>query len=260
MTLALALLTSFPATAHEYWISADDYTVAPGETVSARLKVGQMMEGTEVPWLSRQIKTFQYYAPDKPQDAVGREGDRPALVYEATEPGLHIIAQETLPLELTFDTLEEFREYLEYEGLERFVAVHLDRGLPEADFTEVYSRSAKALVQVGPVQPQHQDRQLGLAFELTALKNPYAGQPALPVALTWQGSPEANTQISVFRELDGEVERTLISTGPDGRAEIPLHKDGGRYLLNAVHLEPVAGDGPVWESNWASLTFELPVR
>lgn len=260
VTLALALLASLPAIAHEYWISADDFTVAPGETVSARLNVGEMMEGTEIPWLSRQIRSFQYYAPDKPQDAVGREGDRPALVYEADEPGLHIIAQETLPLEVSFASLEEFGEYLAYEGLERFVNIHLDRGLPEAGFTEAYTRSAKALVQVGSVQPQDRDRRLGLAFELTALDNPYAGQTVLSVELVWQGTPEADTQISVFRELEGEVERTLVSTGPDGRAEIPLHEAGGRYLLNAVHIEPAVGDGPVWESSWASLTFEAPAR
>ncbi len=259
-SLVLALLIALPAAAHEYWIAADDFTVSPGETVSARLMVGQMMEGVEVPRLSRQIKSFKYFAPDVAQEAEGREGDRPALVYEAEKPGLHIIAQETLPLELTFDTLEEFREYLDYEGLGRFVDVHLDRGLPEAGFTEAYARSAKALVQVGPVDPDDRDRQLGLAFELTALENPYAGRPVLPVELTWQGSPEAGTQISVFRELDGKVERTLISTGPDGRAQIPLHEAGGRYLLNAVHLEPASGDGPVWESTWASLTFEAPVR
>lgn len=259
-SMVCALLSAVPATAHEYWISADDYAVSPGETVAARLMVGQMMEGTEVPWLSRQIKSFRYFAPDDPQDAAGREGDRPALVYEAEKPGLHIIAQETRPLEVVFDTLEEFSEYLAYEGLERFVFIHRERGLPEAGFAEAYTRSAKALVQVGPVQPQDRDRRLGLEFELIALANPYAGEPVLPVELAWQGTPEAGTQISVFRETDGEVERTLVSTGPDGRARIPLHEAGGRYLLNAVHLEPVSGDGPVWESSWASLTFEAPAR
>jgi len=255
-----ALLFCVPAAAHEYWISAEDFTVSPGETVVARLMVGQMMAGNELPRLSRQIRTFRYYAPDGPQEAVGRQGDRPAFAYEAAKPGLHIIAQETLPLEVTYDTMEEFSEYLTYEGLGRFVSVHLERGLPEAGFSEAYSRFAKALVQVGPVQATHLDRQVGLAFELTAMQNPYAGLSVLPVELMWQGAAAADTQIAVFRALEGEVERTLVTTGPDGRAEIPLHEAGGRYLLNAVHLEPAKGDGPVWESSWASLTFEVPAR
>ncbi|MFN7089075.1 MAG: DUF4198 domain-containing protein [Allorhizobium sp.] len=259
-SMASVLLFVLPATAHEFWIAADDYSVSQGEKISARLRVGQMMEGIELPWLSRQIRSFQYYAPDKPRDVVGREGDRPALVYEAKEPGLHIIAHETLPLEVTFDTMEEFSEYLEYEGLGQIVAAHHDRGLPQSGITEAYTRFAKTLVQVGSVQPDDQDRMLGLMFELTVLANPYAGDPVLPVVLTWQGSPEAEAQIAVFRELNGAVERTLITTGANGRAEIPLHKAGGRYLLNAVHIEPVSGDGPVWESSWASLTFEAPAR
>lgn len=258
--VAWAMLASLPASAHEYWIDVDDFTVSPGEAISARLKVGQMMEGLELPRLSRQIKSFQYFAPVVAQDAEGREGDRPALIYEAKATGLHIIAQETLPLEVTFDTFEEFEEYLYYEGLERFAAAHLERNLPTAGFTEAYARFAKALVQVGPVGGQQQDRQLGLAFEITALRNPYAGLLRLPVQLTWMGLPEKNTQISVFRQKGGEVERTLINTDTDGKAVIPLHQDGGRYLLNAVHLEPAFGGNPVWQSSWASLTFEAPTR
>lgn len=255
--LALALLSAQSLEAHEYWISLDDYTVEPGDLVSARLMVGQMMEGNELPRLSRQIKSFEYYAPGGPEQATGREGDRPAFSYKAAQPGLHIIAQETLPLDLTFDTFEEFRAYLDYEGLQRFAAIHLEKGLPQGDISETYARYTKALVQVGSVKPNDKDRVLGYTYELVALANPYAAQDVLPVKLLWQGQPEANTQISIFRKQHDNVERTLISTDQTGRADIPLNQAGGEYLLNAVHLEEPSGNGPSWRSSWASMTFAL---
>lgn len=257
MGAALALLMQ-SAVAHEYWIAPESYRVEPGERIEARLLVGQMMEGTELPWLSTQVRSFVVSTPQGRLEVQGMEGDLPAASYVAEVPGLHVLAHETFPLEITFDTLEEFREYLDYEGLGAMIAEHRRRALPETAIVEAYVRSAKALVQVGPVRPDDSDRPLGLAFELVALANPYAGGDVLPVRLSWQGEPVAGAPISIFRMSD-EVERHLVRTDADGRAEIPI-ADGGEFLLNAVHLEPVDGEEHVWESTWASLTFGLARR
>ncbi len=257
MGAALALL-GLPAVAHEYWIAPESYRVAPGERVEARLLVGEMMEGTELPWLSHQIRSFEISTPEGDLEVQGMEGDLPALSYVPEVPGLHVIAHETFPLEVSFDTLAEFREYLAYEGLGAVVEAHLRRSLPKTDITEAYARSAKALVQVGPVGPDNADRPLGLAFELVALANPYAGGETLPVRLLWQGQPEAGTQISIFRKT-ADVDRSLVLTDADGRAEIPL-AGGGEFVLNAVHIEPVEGEEHVWASTWASLSFGLGRR
>lgn len=256
-SLAVALLAG-GASAHEYWIAPAAYRVEPGERVEARLLVGQMMEGAELPWLSHQIKSFRIMTANGEQPAEGMEGDVPALGYVADTPGLNIIAQQTHPLELTYDNIDEFRDYLDWEGLGEIVGEHRRRGLPEADFSEAYSRFAKALVQVGPVEADDLDRPVGFDYELVALENPYAGAGTLPVLLTWQGTPEAGTQIAIFRRGEGgPVERTLVTTDAEGRATIPIGA-GGEFLLNAVHLEPVDGKDVVWDSSWASLTFGLP--
>lgn len=250
----LLLLAAGPAASHEYWIAPADFTPAPGETVEARLLVGQMMTGTELPWLSHQIASADVVAGNAVAAVNGLEGDLPAISFTAGEPGLHVIAHTTQPLTVRFDTMAEFEEYLAYEGLSPVADRHRARGLPEDAIVESYVRAAKALLQVGPVRADDGDRPLGLPFELVALANPYAGGGSLPVSLLWQGEPEAGTQISVFRESGGEVERTLVRTGADGRAEIPL-EGGGMFLLNAVHVEPVEGEAHSWASTWASLTF-----
>lgn len=258
LAFAVALLTTGAPTAsgaHEYWIDPEHYVVDLGETVPARLLVGEMMKGTELPWLSHQTRSFTVAAPSESREESGMEGDLPALSFVPDEPGLHIIALETEPLLVEFETLAEFGEYLEYEGLAKTVQVHRSRALPDTAIKEAYARAAKSLVQVGPVRAGDVDRELGLPFEIVALGNPYAGQDTLPVRLTWQGGPAADVQISVFRE-DGGVERSLVHTDADGRADIPLLK--GRYLLNAVHIDPVDGEEHVWKSTWASLSFAVP--
>lgn len=259
LLLALAMaLGGQKAIAHEYWIAPISFQVAPGERVHARLLVGQMMQGTELPWLSHQIRSFEISTPERNIKAEGMEGDLPALSYVAEDPGLHIIAHETYPLEVTFDTLGEFEEYLDYEGLGAVIEAHLRRSLPKTDITEAYARSAKALVQVGPVRPEDADRPLGLALELVALANPYAGGDVLPVRLTWHGQPEGGAQISIFR-TSADVDRSLVLTDADGRVDIPL-AGGGEFLLNAVHIEPVEGEEHVWASTWASLSFGIGKR
>lgn len=240
--------------AHEYWIDPEHYVVEVGERVEARLLVGQMMRGTELPWLSHQARSFTVVAPAMSREESGMEGDLPALSFVPDEPGLHVIALETEPLLVDFATLSEFRDYLEYEGLGAVAAAHRARGLPETSISEAYARATKALVQVGPVRAGDVDRPLGLPLEIVALANPYAGQATLAVRLTWQGRPEANAQLSVFRE-EGDVERSIVITDANGRATIPLVK--GRYLLNAVHIEPVDGEEHVWKSTWASLSFAV---
>ncbi len=258
MAIALASGLS-PAQAHEFWIAPLDYTPRLESSVTAALKVGQMMEGTDYPYLSNRFQSFTITTRRGTRDARGMEGDSPALHYSADEPGLNIIAYHATPHQLSFDTLAEFAEYLEYEGLGEVVKTHRERDLPVTDISESYIRCAKALVQIGPVTELDQDRSTGMPFEIIAETNPYVdGLESLSVILTWQGKPVAGRQIAIFR-YDGKVTRTLAVTGADGKAVIPL-SGGGEFLLNAVNIEPVNEGDIAWKSHWASLTFGLGPR
>ncbi len=245
--------------AHDYWIAPEKFRVAPGERIEARLLVGEMMEGSELPWLSHQIRSFVIATPKGVSQVEGIEGDLPALSHAAEVPGLYVIAHETFPLEVTFDTLEDFRGYLDYEGLSAVIDEHRRRALPETAISETYVRSAKALVQVGSVTPEGSDHPLGLPYEFVALENPYSENGgALSVRLMWQGSPAAGVPVAIHRATD-KVERSFAITDTDGQVEIAI-AGGGEFLLTSVHLEPVNGKKHVWESTWASLTFNVVAR
>jgi len=248
-----------PAAAHEFWVAPEQYTVEPGERVVATLRNGQMMRGTELPYLSSWFHAFTVNTAGGTRDVEGFEGDMPALSYIAAKPGLNVIAYHSTVDRVTYDEGERFRKYLAYEGLDGIAEAHHARGLPEAGFTEEYTRFAKALVQVGPAAERDRDVPLGLRFELVAESNPYIqGTETVTVTLLRRGEPVAGRQIAVFRCAD-KVTRIRATTDTRGQAVIPI-AGGGVFLLNAVDIWPVEPDPAetdtvVWASDWASLTF-----
>ena len=255
----LVLLTSSPSIAHEFWISPERGAINPGERITADLKVGQRLRGESYPYLSDRFRSFTRTVGGETRDVAGLEGDIPALSLPAERPGLTVIAHQTVAFRVTYDDWAVFRRYLSDEGLDAFAERHRRRGLPDSGFAERYTRTAKALVQVGSVRPGDSDRLTGMPLELVAGANPYSvGLDRLPVRLLWQGAPLANRQITVFHDAGDAVEATrrTVITDEEGRASIPL-SGAGEYLLNAVHLQPVEDDPVVWSSHWATLSFKL---
>ena len=258
-SLAIAALPATPAPAHEFWIAPESGEINPGESSVADLTVGKMLKGEPYPYLSNRFRAFTATVGGETSKIAGNDGDIPAMVKIAERPGLHVIALHTVAFRLTYNDNDwsKFRDYLAYEGLDRFADLHRERGLPESGFAERYTRYAKALVQVGPVAASDADVRIGMPFELVAEANPYSSTvELLPVSLIWRGVPVANHQVSIFRNDGSTVTRTTAITDTAGRASIPL-PGGGEYLLDAVYLEPVY-DAPVaWESHWASMSFKL---
>jgi uncharacterized GH25 family protein len=255
---AWLICVSASAVAHEFWVAPKTFRVGLGAQVEASLRVGQMMRGTDYPYLSSGIESFRVTTPGGTQDAVGMEGDLPALSYTAEEPGLHVIAYHSTANEVSYEDWGKFRNYLSHEGLEEFESVHEARGLPRTGFKEAYIRYARSLVQVGPVRKRDRDTARGLPLELVALDNPYApGLDNLRVVLLREGKPLAGRQISVFRN-DGQVTRSFVTSDALGEVRIPVAK-GGNFLLSAVDLQAVNEGEVVWRSHWATLTFGMPV-
>lgn len=263
LSLCAAPLTiALPAIAHEYWIEPREFVLETPGKLLADAKNGQFFKSSNFSYIPRQFDFFKVTGPLGETPVEGRAGDVPAVDHTLSAPGLYLISYQGKFDKITFRDEKKIVEYFDYEGLDGALERHLERGLAADRLREFYARSAKALVQVGPVDPDgFQDKLTGLKFELVAEKNPYALEPGdnLPVRLYLAGEPVADKQIRIFR-FDGELENTTTRTDAEGRALIPL-KAGGKYLLNAVHLyegdEDPETDIPEWYSDWASLTFGI---
>ena len=136
------------------------------------------------------------------------------------------------------------------------------RGLPETDFVESFRRYAKSLMAVG--NGAGSDRAIGLHIEIVALANPYTDDmtKGMPLRVLLNGQPRAMARLALFETAaDGTVTEAPYTTDAQGEVTVPA-KPGATYLADSVDLYSLpnndAAAGPVWHSDWASLTYAVP--
>jgi len=262
LALTCLAISSSHAFAHEYWVEPRQYVLDTPGSLIGDLKNGQNFKASNSTYIPDRFDFFTVTGPDGTTDVQGRAGDSPALNHPVSSMGLHTVSYQGKFDTITFRDADKIVQYFDYEGLDGTLERHLARGLAPDRFEEKYARCAKALFQVGPVQKDgRMDGLTGMKFELVAEKNPYAlakGE-TLSVRLYWEGEPMSGKQIRIFR-IDDHLENTTIRTDQNGRAEIPL-KQGGKFLLNAVHIyegdDDPDSETPEWFSYWASLVFGM---
>ena len=258
---ALTILAALPAAAHDFWIEPSSFRPAPGNVVTAALRVGQKLQGEPLPRIPTLIDRFIFRGngPDLP--LAGMPGDDPAGSVRVREPGLHWIGYQSQPYAVVLDATK-FEEYLKAEGLERIVEERLRKGQSGAQGRERFYRCAKALLDVQGDRPAAEksgiDVPLGFTLELVPLKSPYALAPGaeLPVSLSFRGRPIGHALVVAIHKDDPDK---TVSARTDTKGLVTLRLGHpGFWLVKAVHMEAAPPDAGVdWESWWASITFDL---
>jgi len=257
------LYYALPAFAHELWIEAVDYKVAPQGRLVANIVNGENFGGHALPYIPRAGVVFELAVEGRPAPVEARGGDKPALNVSGAAEGLNVVIYRAAIAPLTYHSWEKFGNFIAHKDLPTSLADHLARGFPETDFKEIYSRYSKALIAVGAGAGS--DRSFGLVTELVALANPYtdALPDGLPVQLLYNAAPRADAQIEIFeKNAQGNIEVTTTRTNEAGIAMIEV-RPGHIYMLDAVVLRQPSAElaekhGAVWESLWANLTFAVP--
>lgn len=260
LSFLLAVLAA-PVAAHEFWIAPQQYRVEPGETIEAHLRNGENFKGSALSFLPRNFRRFDMVRDGKAHPVPGRAGDMPALSMPADRPGLATVVHVTTDTVLTYRDWQKFENFVTHKDARWVLAAHADRGLPQVPLRERYSRYAKSLIAVG--DGAGQDAAVGMTVEIVALANPYTDNmtDGLPVQVLYRGGPVTGAQIELFeRAPDGQVSVSLHRADGRGQVVLPVLA-GHEYLADHVVLRPIdpeTGDGPVWESLWAALTFAIP--
>ena len=259
----LLSLFATPSLAHELWLEPHAYQIAPDAMLKADIVNGEEFEGTNLPYLPDNIVNFVAFAGSDAARVVGRVGDLPALNFAAVATGLNIVAYQTRPATVNYASWDKFQQFVDHKDLGDVRPLHDARGLPDANFDEVYGRFAKTLIATG--DGTGADRRVGMETELVALKNPYTDDlsDGMQVQLHYRNALRGNEQIEVFEKApDGTVTISLYRTNAEGIGTFPV-KQGHTYMVDAVVLrEPndqlAAATGAVWQTLWANLTFAVP--
>jgi uncharacterized GH25 family protein len=257
---ALAALGARAVAAHDFWIEPSTFRPAPGDKVAVSLRVGDAFPGEAVPRWPERIERFALVGPAGESEVFGLRGMDPAGFAVPAGPGLHLLVYDSNHARLTLEG-DRFETHLAEQGLEQVSALRKERGESAKAATEIYSRCAKALLQVGPQeagQGAGYDRALGLPLELVPLADPYAldGGGSLPLLLLYERKPLSGA----FVEARSPGREESVSGRTDAAGRIALSLPGpGVWMVKAVHMVPApAGGDADWESFWASLTFEVP--
>lgn len=258
-----ATLCAHAASAHELWLEPLDYQVAPGGQLQARVINGEDFRGTSLPYLPQRFQHFVVSSDARNVQVPGRPGDTPALNMSAQDDGLHVVAYQSKPQNLTYENWAKFQKFVDHKDFGDVRATHNARGLPEAGFQERYTRYSKTLIGVGTAAGA--DKRMGLETEIVALTNPYTANLAggVQVQVFYGTAPRPDAQVEVFaKTADGDVTVTFERTDANGIATIPV-RPGVAYQLDAVVLreptaEVAAASGAEWETLWANLTFQTP--
>ncbi len=133
-------------------------------------------------------------------------------------------------------------------------------GTMAADGREVYSRRAKALIQVGPYGKADDaiaTKPVGMSLEIVPQANPYAPgfKGALPVRIYYYGKPLAGATV-MMNNLDFDDRPTqIVKSDVNGNATLTFPHIG-LWQANVVWTRPIANDPKAdYETMFSSLTF-----
>jgi len=251
------------ASAHEFWLEPIHFKIKANEKIQAHEKVGQDFKGNSYAYLESSYENLNLTIGENTRAIKSRLGDLPAVNVAVEKEGLAILSAVTTPSEITYETWEEFSNFINSKGLQWVFDEHKKRNLPEKNFVETYRRYVKSLVKIG--DGKGNDKALGLTFEWVLETNPYTSREgAIKAQLLWKGRPHVNAQVSVFNRIKGELIKSKLMTDELGKVEIP-RSAGGMFLINAVHMieaptKMATEKNAVWESRWASITYELTLN
>lgn len=250
--LILLFLPSL-ASAHDFWIEPSTFRPSVKQNFTASLRVGEEFVGDPVPRTSTQIDRFFVRQNKREFPVGGLEHQDPAGFLRLDTAGVAIIAFRSKPVHLDL-AADKFEEFLRVQGLEKIAALRASRGESGKPDREVFSRCAKAVINVGNTASETGVYEpVGLRLELVPERSSNPGTSSF--RLLFEGKPLAGAQITALYR-DVVLPRITARTDARGRVTLPL-KERGVWLVETVHMVPApAGSNADWESLWASITFE----
>jgi uncharacterized GH25 family protein len=261
----MALACAVPAAAHDFWLQPRFYWLPPGGSTTVSIQVGHGALRQPSPLTLDRITMLRTIGPKGSLDQKltlrpGAGAFNSPMAFQG--PGTYIIALETNHASSVLPAIR-FNDYLKFEGLTPALTLRAATRTTDAPGREIYSRRAKALVQVGPPSDKGEawvTRPMGMSLEIVPEKNPYTLilNAPLPVRILYEGRPLAGALVMLTNlEFDGHALETHLSDA-SGRAAFHFPHTG-TWLINVLWTKPIKGvAGADYDTTFSSLTFGYP--
>ena len=264
------------------YLKLDRYFLAPNTSATIQLFNGTFHESDHVITRDRMVNLSLVGNGQRTQVDTNQwtEKDNITLLnFETGAAGTWVTGASTNPRNIEMSA-EDFNNYLEYDGVIDMLEQRRQNNTLDQDAVEKHSKHMKTIFQVGEQMTNDWQRTLGYPIEFVPLENPYDLHPghALRVELLLQGDPLANQLVYI----DKVVSNAGTHTHADGTTHsheagedhshtegaLPLRTDAsgilsvpidakGIWYLRTIHLVTSDESGLTYESNWATLSFEV---
>lgn len=261
--LILLLAIAFIFSSHELFLKADSHFLSPNSEEKLYLFNGTF-DTSENEITRDRIVNAKIIGPQykfHPEESDYYSADNITYLNIKTGgSGTYVAGISTLPKILEMDA-KAFNEYLAHEGLEGTIKEREEMKLTNKGAKERYSKHVKALLQVGEMSSIDFMKPLNYPIEFVPLNNPYEIKLGESVAfkLLRNGIPLANHIVHYSTSkpgMDAHENESSTKTNANGIVVMkPTQK--GKWYVATIHMEKKTGDAVDYESNWATLTFEI---
>lgn len=250
------------ARAHDLFLKLDSYFLPANSQATARLLSGTFRFSENAVKRDRMVDA-SLVAPSGERSKLATEswrdeGNKAVLTLTTGAAGTYLAGVSLQPREITLKAAQ-FNHYLAHDGLpdtlnERRRNRELNKGARER-----YSKHVKAIFQVGEQRSDTFKTPLGYPVEIIPQQNPYDLRvgDTLEVLCVKDGQPVANQFVIAGREAG---KRLLPAPGArtdaDGMARIKL-TGAGKWYVKFIHMTKLDQPDLDYESQWASLSFEI---
>ena len=257
---ALFIITApVPIAAHDFWLEPETFHAAPGEAVHIHFLVGHAGDRRDWNVRSDRIVSLLKSGPDGDADlngTISADKQRSGANAVATKPGTYLVSLESTE---AFSTLpaKQFNAYLLEEGLMPALEYRKANGEIDSSGREVYSRRAKALLQIGDSKSDNVTKTIGQTLEIVPLANPYAlaNDAPLPVQVLYNGAPLEGARVTLQNLRIAIMPGAEAITDKNGHVSFEFPKRGA-WKLNTVWTRPLSGnDKTDFETIFSSLSF-----
>ncbi|MCU7553196.1 DUF4198 domain-containing protein [Alteromonas sp. ASW11-19] len=261
----LGLLLGFipTAVAHDFWLAPGQYYSDEPAAVSVQFKVGHEEDAANWNLSWDKIVALRTYSEggiaDMAASIIPRSEFMPGVAKTAKlKSGTHLIGFESYH---SFSSLEaeKFNSYAEEEGLAEIIAYREKKGLTTTPGTELFSRKAKTMIQVGDALSDIATTPIGHTLEIVPLQHPAAIEPGdtLPVQVLFKGEPLANALIDATPLAGADHKEQALTTDNEGKATFRL-TGKGPVKLNVIWGVALRNNQQAdYESYFSSFTFTV---
>ena len=244
--------------AHDTWLLPSRSHASPGDVVELAMTSGMAFPANESAIGPERLARAAVRLAGDELELSDRREDEEALSLRAPLPSAGVatafveLAPRTIEL-----TAEDVAHYLEEVGappsvLERW------RATPEQRrWRESYRKHTKTYVRVGSAATDRSWAEpVGSPLEIVPESDPtqVPAGGSLTARLLRDGTPLAGATVALVRA--GESAAVSVQTDAAGRATFSLPA-AGWYLLRSTDLRPAKGPDLDWESDFATLTFDV---